>query len=91
MNPLVILFQASVLRWCRPARVGDVFVPFGARRRRPFLQEGPNRFVLRVEEGIPDLDLLWSLLKNPEEGFLGSFLGLPKESFTATFDPSGDF
>ncbi|MQL83753.1 hypothetical protein Taro_016250 [Colocasia esculenta] len=44
-----------------------------------------------IEEGIPDLDLLWRLLKNPEEGFLGSFLGLPKESFTATFDPSGDF
>ncbi|MQM04631.1 hypothetical protein Taro_037437, partial [Colocasia esculenta] len=44
-----------------------------------------------IEEGIPDLSLLWRLLKNPEEGFLGSFLGLPKESFTATFDPSGDF
>ncbi|MQM10152.1 hypothetical protein Taro_043041 [Colocasia esculenta] len=44
-----------------------------------------------IEEGIPDLGLLWRLLKNPEEGFLGSFLGLPKESFTAIFDPSGDF
>ncbi|MQL81808.1 hypothetical protein Taro_014282 [Colocasia esculenta] len=44
-----------------------------------------------TEEGIPDLDRLWRLLKNPEEGFLGSFLGLPKESFTATFDPFGEF
>ncbi|MQM17114.1 hypothetical protein Taro_050082 [Colocasia esculenta] len=36
-----------------------------------------------IEEGIPDLDLLWRLQRNPEGGFLGSFLGLPKESFTA--------
>ncbi|MQM04927.1 hypothetical protein Taro_037732 [Colocasia esculenta] len=40
---------AFVLRWCRPAHAGDVFVSFGVRRRRPFLREGPNRFVLRVE------------------------------------------
>ncbi|MQL85433.1 hypothetical protein Taro_017958 [Colocasia esculenta] len=50
---------------------------------------GPGSW--NIEEGIPDLDLLWRLLKNWEEGFHGSFLGLPKESFTATFDPSGDF
>ncbi|MQL84444.1 hypothetical protein Taro_016945, partial [Colocasia esculenta] len=40
---------ASVLRWCRPARAGDVVVPFGAKRRRFYLREGPNGFVLRVE------------------------------------------
>ncbi|MQM18940.1 hypothetical protein Taro_051940 [Colocasia esculenta] len=41
--------MASVLRWCRPARAGDVFVLFGARRSHSFLREGPNGFVLRVE------------------------------------------
>ncbi|MQL95307.1 hypothetical protein Taro_027975 [Colocasia esculenta] len=50
-----MVLEASVLRWCRPARAGDVFVPFGARRRRPFLREGPNGFVLHVE----------GLLRNP--------------------------
>ncbi|MQM13503.1 hypothetical protein Taro_046428 [Colocasia esculenta] len=45
----IVVLEASVLRWCRPARIGDVFVPFGVRRRRPFLREGPNGFVLHVE------------------------------------------
>ncbi|MQL89776.1 hypothetical protein Taro_022354 [Colocasia esculenta] len=31
-----------MMRWCRPTRAGDMFVPFGARRRRSFLREGPN-------------------------------------------------
>ncbi|MQL82015.1 hypothetical protein Taro_014481 [Colocasia esculenta] len=41
--------EAFLLRRCRPARAGDVFVSFGTRRRHPFLREGPNGFVLRVE------------------------------------------
>ncbi|MQM18501.1 hypothetical protein Taro_051495 [Colocasia esculenta] len=44
-----------------------------------------------IEKGIPDLDLLWRLLKNPGEGNLGSFLGLPKESITNPFNPFGEF
>ncbi|MQL67884.1 hypothetical protein Taro_000171 [Colocasia esculenta] len=38
-----------VRRDCFPVLRGDVFVPFGARRRRSFLREGPNGFVLCVE------------------------------------------
>ncbi|MQL69557.1 hypothetical protein Taro_001833 [Colocasia esculenta] len=53
-----------MLRWCCPARAGDVFVPFGARRRRPFLREGPNGFVLRVEVGTLD-PLALSMLPSP--------------------------
>ncbi|MQM20206.1 hypothetical protein Taro_053222 [Colocasia esculenta] len=49
----IVVLEASVLRWCRPALAGDLFVPFGARRRHPFLREGPNGFVLRVEAEFP--------------------------------------
>ncbi|MQL99846.1 hypothetical protein Taro_032572 [Colocasia esculenta] len=58
-----LVLEAFVLRWSRPARAGDVFVPFGARRRRPFLREGPNGFVLRVELcrwAAPGLVAFWS-------------------------------
>ncbi|MQM09571.1 hypothetical protein Taro_042444 [Colocasia esculenta] len=44
-----------------------------------------------IEKGIPDLDLLWRLLKNLGEGNLESFLGLPKESITNPFNPFGEF
>ncbi|MQM22266.1 hypothetical protein Taro_055316 [Colocasia esculenta] len=44
-----LVFEAFVLRWCRPACAGDVAVSFGERRRCPFLREGPNGFVLHVE------------------------------------------
>ncbi|MQM01286.1 hypothetical protein Taro_034039 [Colocasia esculenta] len=44
-----LVLETFMLRWCRPARAGDVFVSFGARRRRPFLREGLNGFVLCVE------------------------------------------
>ncbi|MQL76080.1 hypothetical protein Taro_008459 [Colocasia esculenta] len=56
--------EALVQRWCHPARVGDVFVPFGARRRHPFLREGPNGFVLHVEVGTLD-PLALSMLPSP--------------------------
>ncbi|MQM18217.1 hypothetical protein Taro_051205 [Colocasia esculenta] len=39
-------------------------MPFGARRRHPFLREGPNRFVLRVEVGTLD-PLALSMLPSP--------------------------
>ncbi|MQL91520.1 hypothetical protein Taro_024124 [Colocasia esculenta] len=44
-----------------------------------------------IREGFPDFSLVSTSVKNPEEGVIGSFLGLPKESFTATFDPFGVF
>ncbi|MQM14976.1 hypothetical protein Taro_047912 [Colocasia esculenta] len=50
--------EASMLRWCRPARAGDVFLPFGVRRRRSFLREGPNGFLLRVENSMLEVDML---------------------------------
>ncbi|MQM12486.1 hypothetical protein Taro_045403 [Colocasia esculenta] len=61
---------AFVLRWCRPARAGDVFVSFGARRKRPFLREGPNGFVLRVECENSMLEV--ELLPLPGTPILGS-------------------
>ncbi|MQL76423.1 hypothetical protein Taro_008818 [Colocasia esculenta] len=45
-------------------------------------QATPTIGELSPTEGIPDLGLHWSLLKNPELSFSGSFLGQPKESFT---------
>ncbi|MQM17464.1 hypothetical protein Taro_050436 [Colocasia esculenta] len=60
----IVVLEASVLRWCCPARAGDVFVPFGARRRRSFLREGPSGFVLRVEVGTLD-PLALSMLPSP--------------------------
>ncbi|MQM03358.1 hypothetical protein Taro_036139 [Colocasia esculenta] len=56
--------EASVLRWCRPACAGDMFEPFGARRRHSFLREGPNGFVLRVEVGTLH-PLALSMLPSP--------------------------
>ncbi|MQM19130.1 hypothetical protein Taro_052131 [Colocasia esculenta] len=50
----ISVFEALVLRWSNPARAGDAFIPFGERRRRPFLREGSNGFVLRVEVGTLD-------------------------------------
>ncbi|MQL86181.1 hypothetical protein Taro_018710 [Colocasia esculenta] len=44
-----------------------------------------------IREGFPDFSLVSTSVKNPEEGVIGGFLGLPKESFTATFDPFGVF
>ncbi|MQL94285.1 hypothetical protein Taro_026939 [Colocasia esculenta] len=43
---------------------GDVVVSFGARRRRPFLREGPNEFALCVEVGTLD-PLALSMLPSP--------------------------
>ncbi|MQL97425.1 hypothetical protein Taro_030117 [Colocasia esculenta] len=43
-----------------------MFVPFGARRRRPFLRECPNGFVLRVEVGTLD-PLALSMLPSPSK------------------------
>ncbi|MQL79436.1 hypothetical protein Taro_011871 [Colocasia esculenta] len=40
-----------------------------------------------IREGFPDLSLVSTLVKNPEEGVIGGFLGLPKGSFTAILDP----
>ncbi|MQL73944.1 hypothetical protein Taro_006302, partial [Colocasia esculenta] len=42
-------------------------------------------------EGFPDIFLGSTASRNPEEGIFGSFLGLPKESFTGSFDPFGEF
>ncbi|MQM14650.1 hypothetical protein Taro_047584 [Colocasia esculenta] len=44
-----------------------------------------------IREGFPDFSLVSTSVKNPEDGVIGGFLGLPKESFTATFDPFGVF
>ncbi|MQL70746.1 hypothetical protein Taro_003065 [Colocasia esculenta] len=44
-----------------------------------------------IREGFPDLALVSTSVKNPEEGVFGGFLGLPKESFTAILDPFGVF
>ncbi|MQL68242.1 hypothetical protein Taro_000503, partial [Colocasia esculenta] len=44
-----------------------------------------------IREGFPDFSLVSTSVKNPEEGVIGGFLGLPKESFIATFDPFGVF
>ncbi|MQM15322.1 hypothetical protein Taro_048264 [Colocasia esculenta] len=43
------MLKVPVLRWCRPAHAGDVFVVLGAMRRWPFRREGPNRSALLVE------------------------------------------
>ncbi|MQL72650.1 hypothetical protein Taro_004993 [Colocasia esculenta] len=59
-----LVSEALVLRWCRPARAGDAFVPFGARRRCLFLREGPNGFILRMEVGTLD-PLTLSMLPSP--------------------------
>ncbi|MQM04658.1 hypothetical protein Taro_037459, partial [Colocasia esculenta] len=40
-----------------------------------------------IREGFPDLSLVSTSVRNPEEGVIGDFLGLPKESFTAILDP----
>ncbi|MQL89123.1 hypothetical protein Taro_021699, partial [Colocasia esculenta] len=42
-------------------------------------------------EGFPNIFLGSTASRNPEEGIFGSFLGLPKESFTGSFDPFGEF
>ncbi|MQM18758.1 hypothetical protein Taro_051753 [Colocasia esculenta] len=42
-------------------------------------------------EGFPDIFLGSTAARNPEEGIFGSFLGLPKESFTGSFDPFEEF
>ncbi|MQM01850.1 hypothetical protein Taro_034612 [Colocasia esculenta] len=44
-----------------------------------------------IREGFPDLALVSTSVKNPEEGVFGGFLGLPKESFTTILDPFGVF
>ncbi|MQM17310.1 hypothetical protein Taro_050279 [Colocasia esculenta] len=43
-----------------------------------------------IREGFPDFSLVSTSVKNLEEGVIGGFLRLPKESFTATFDPFGE-
>ncbi|MQM21058.1 hypothetical protein Taro_054089, partial [Colocasia esculenta] len=53
----------------------DVAVSFGARRRCPFLREGPNGFVLRVE--VETLDpLALSMLPSPSKSWFLCGLGL---------------
>ncbi|MQM18425.1 hypothetical protein Taro_051416 [Colocasia esculenta] len=64
----ILVFEASLLRWCHPARAGDVFVSFGVRRRHPFLREGPNGFVLRMEVGTLD-PLALSMLPSPSKAW----------------------
>ncbi|MQL69454.1 hypothetical protein Taro_001737 [Colocasia esculenta] len=59
----------------RPSRQGDVFVLFGARRMHPFLREGPNGFVLRVEVGTLD-PLAISMLPSPSKACFPCGLGL---------------
>ncbi|MQL76717.1 hypothetical protein Taro_009103 [Colocasia esculenta] len=69
---VLVVFE---LRRCRPVRAGDVAVSFRARRRCPFLREGPNRFVLRVE--IETLDpLALSMLPSPSKSWFLYGLGL---------------
>ncbi|MQL89630.1 hypothetical protein Taro_022201 [Colocasia esculenta] len=67
--------EVLVLRWCRPTRAGDVFVPSGARRRHSFLREGPHGFVLRVEVGTLD-PLALSMLPSPSKAWFPGGLGL---------------
>ncbi|MQL78060.1 hypothetical protein Taro_010483 [Colocasia esculenta] len=58
-----------------PSPSRDMFVPFGARRRRPFLREGPNGFILRVEVGTLD-PLALSMLPSPSTSCFLCGLGL---------------
>ncbi|MQM16538.1 hypothetical protein Taro_049496 [Colocasia esculenta] len=44
-----------------------------------------------IREGFPDLALVSTSVKNPEEGVFEGFLGLPKERFTAILDSFGVF
>ncbi|MQM10513.1 hypothetical protein Taro_043407, partial [Colocasia esculenta] len=72
------IMEYSCKVWCKPYR------------RRLTLRQH-SRHSWRLREGFPDFSLVSTSVKNPEEGVIGGFLGLPKQSFTATFDPFGVF
>ncbi|MQL95719.1 hypothetical protein Taro_028382 [Colocasia esculenta] len=58
--------------WCKPCRRRLILRLHSRHSWRPSWN---------IEEEFPDLGLLRRLIKNPEEGVSGGFLGLPKESF----------